>query len=333
MSERVGEPLTITDVPDPTAGDREVVVRVKACGVCHTDLNIVDGLLMENGIGPPIILGHEPVGIIEETGREVTHLSAGDRVGVYWMYGCGQCRYCFAGEEQACTAVPLTASGFTVDGGYAQYTKLPADHAIPVPDGLDFTDAAPLFCAGLTMYRGFKNAGLRPEQRAAVLGIGGLGHLALPIAKAMGAEVIAITSAGKVDLARKLGAHQVVNGADGDVGQQLLEIGGADVVLSTTLDPQAIEQVMQGILPQGALVLTGITTDPLPIVPATVLMAQLRIVGSLVGSRSDMRELLQLAVRNDIRPITEVYPLEEANAVHDRLRANQVRLRAVLTPN
>ena len=150
----------------------------------------------------------------------------------------------------------------------------------------------------------------------------------------MGAEVIAITSTeAKVELARQLGAHHVITNGSGNLGQKLLEVGGADVVLSTTIDPEPLSQVIEGILPKGALVLTGVTTDPLPVVPLMLLFRQQRIIGSLLGSRRDMQELLQLAVQNDIRPMTETYPLEEVNTVHDKLRANQVRFRAVLTPS
>jgi len=334
VSEQARQPLVIKDAPDPSVGARDVLVRVKACGVCHSDLHIVDGLMAARGLDPfPLILGHEVTGVVEEVGSEVRHLKRGAPVGVYWIYGCGTCRYCLAGKEQACVAQPRSASGVTRPGGYAEYIALPADHALALPEELDFVSAAPFFCAGLTMYSGFKNAGLQPGQRAAVLGIGGLGHLAIPIARAMGAEVIALTSTDdKVELARQLGAHHAIVGT-ADLGQKLQEAGGADVVLSTTLEPGAIGGVIPSILPQGTLVLTGLSLNPLPLVPALLVADQLRIIGSAVGSRRDMQELLHLAVQHNIRPMTETYPLEEANAVHDRLRANQVRFRAVLTPD
>ena len=336
VMEDAHQPMVIKEVPDPIIGHRDVLIRIRACGVCHTDLLIADGVYKSFGMDPfPYIPGHEPAGVVEQAGAEVTHLKQGDRVGVYALISCGRCRYCLSGEEESCVTLfsQPQSYGFTMDGGYAQYMAVPADCAISLPPELDFTAAAPLFCAGLTVYPALKNAHLRPGQRAAVLGIGGLGHLAIPIARAMGAEVIAITSTEeKAELSRNLGAHHVISGGD-DIGQKLLEMGGADVVLSTIVDPEPIGKVIQGISPGGALVLTGITTDPLPIVPAALAFKQHRIIGSFIGSRRDMQELLQLAVQHDIRPINEVYPLEETNEVHARLRANQVRFRAVLTPD
>ncbi len=183
----------------------------------------------------------------------------GDRVGVYFFITCGQCRYCLAGEEEACLAWQTGPQicGYTRSGGYAQYANVPADYCLPLPAELDFAAAAPLFCGGTTVYEGLKRAEVRRGQRVAVLGIGGLGHLALQIAKAMGAEVIAITSTdAKAELAKKLGADHVITG-DGNISEKLLGIGGADVVLSTTENSRGNEQVLQGILPKGALALAG----------------------------------------------------------------------------
>ena len=338
VMEQMQQPMLIKDVPTPSVGGDDVLIRIHACGVCHSDLHVAEGMLASFGYDPfPLILGHEITGVVEQVGAEVSHLRPGDRVGAYWRFGCGHCRYCLSGEEEICLRglTNLQAAGVTLSGGYAQYITVRADYAMPLPPELDFVDAAPFLCAGLTMYGGFKNAGLRPGQRAAVLGIGGLGHLGVQVARAMGAEVIAITSTeDKQELAKELGAHHTLHIANsGEVGQKLLATGGADVVLSTTLDSQVIGSVMQGLLPQGALVLTGLTADPLPVVPIALISTQRRIIGSVIGSRQDLREVLQLAVQHKIRPMTESYSLEEVNKVHDRLRANQVRFRAVLTPN
>ena len=281
-------------------------------------------------------MGHEITGTIEAVGMAVNHLKPGDRVGAYWSFGCGRCGCCLSGKEQTCTT-NLTnpqSAGITLDGGYAEYIAIRSDYAIPLPDGLDLTDAAPFFCAGLTMYGAFKNAGLRPGQRAAVLGIGGLGHLAIQIANAMGAEVIAVTSSeGKQDLAKKLGAHHTVVAKGADIGAQVMAIGGTDVALSTTLDTASIGGMMQGLRPQGSLVLTGLTTEPLPVIPLALLMMEQRVIGSVIGSRADMQEVLTLAAQNNIRPMTELYPLEEVNAVHARLNEGKVRFRGILTVN
>ena len=337
VQEQANQPMTLKDVPDPSPGPGEVLVRVKAAGVCHTDIHIADNLLAGFGIEPfPVIMGHEIVGVVEQVGDGVSNANPGDRVGLHFILACGNCPYCQTGEEESCPTFlqGFTALGATADGGYAQYVKAPADRVVHLPEQLDFADAAPFCCAGLTMYGGFKNAGLQPGMRAAVLGIGGLGHLAIPIAKAMGAEVIAITSTeSKGELARQLGASQVIAGAGSDSGQKLMEIGGANVVLSTTVDGEAIVPTMQGLLPQGTLVLTGVTLDPIPIVPMMLIAPQHRVIGSILGSIQQLREVLQLAVDHNFRPMTEIFPLEEANAAHDKLRANQVRFRAVLTPS
>ena len=214
--------MVIKDVPTPSIGEGDVLIRVHACGVCHSDLHIAEGMLGVLGLDPfPLIMGHEIVGTVEETGAEVDHLKPGERVGVYWSFGCGRCPYCLSGKEQICItniASPQMA-GVTLDGGYAEYVKVRADYAVPLPEEVDYVDAAPFLCAGLTMYGGFKNADLRPGQRAAVLGIGGLGHMAIQIARAMGAEVIAITSTeAKQDLAKQLGAHHTIQASGADVG-------------------------------------------------------------------------------------------------------------------
>jgi len=315
--EAAQQPLVVKDVPVPAIGAQDVLIRVQACGLCHTDLHLAEGMFIPFGVNTyPVIPGHEVTGIIDRVGAQVTHLKPGDRAGVYFVWGCGHCSYCMAGEDENCTTL-WTGSrlgGLSQDGGYAEYMKAPAECVMRLPEELDFVDAASLFCGGLTMYGGIKNGGYRPGQRVAVLGVGGLGHLGLQIANAMGAEVIAVTgSAGKKKLAHSLGAHHVINGTGGDVGTQLRALGGAHVVVSTTLDTQLIANAMQGLAIEGALVLTGITVESLPVVPAFLIGFQHRIVGSLVGSRRDMQELLQLAAKHKIRPMTEIFPLAQAN--------------------
>ena len=335
--EQPNQPMVIKDVPDPSVGVNDVLVKVHACGVCPSDLHIADGILSVFGLDPfPLIMGHEIVGEVEQIGAEVTHLKPGDRVGVYWSFGCGHCHYCLSGKEQICITNLSTgnvrSAGVTLDGGYAEYIAVDADYAIPLPDDIDFVEAAPFLCAGLTVYGAFKNAGLLPGQRAAVMGIGGLGHMAIPIAKAMGAEVIAITSTdSKQAMAKELGADHTIHASGADVGQKLLEMGGADVVLPTTVNPETINGALPGLLPHGTLLLVALTTDPLPVIPVQILLTEQRIVGSVIGSRPDYRELMNLAIQNNIRPMTETYALDDVNAVHDRLREGKVRYRAVLT--
>lgn len=332
--ERAQQPLVLTDVPSPALGPGDVLVRIRACGVCHTDLHVADGLLGSFGYNPyPVIPGHEITGCVEAVGADVQRVRPGQRVGVYWWFGCGHCRSCLTGREQACAQAQhdLRAAGLTLNGGYAEQIVVPADYVIELPDGLDDVLAAPLFCAGLTMYAALKGAGVTAASRVAVVGIGGLGHLAVQLARALGAEVIAVTSSeAKVEIARQLGAGHVVAASSGRVGEELRGCGGADVILSTTLDFQTIRDVLKGLLPLGTLVVTGMMPGRLPLDPRSFILGQQRIVGMNIGSRQDLRELLQLAVRHNIRPRVEVYPLEEVNQVHQRLRDNEVRFRAVL---
>lgn len=331
----VDQPLEMREVAIPRVGAGDALLEVEACGVCHTDLHVAEGFFRPFGFEKfPIILGHEAVGRVAEVGEGVKHLKVGDRAGMYFLFSCGLCPSCLSGRETACFTL-LTApqlAGVNVDGGYAQYVRVPAEHLLAIPDALDSVNAAPFLCGGITMYGGLKAAGLRPHQRVAMLGIGGLGHLGIQIAKAMGAEVIAITSEGKQDNARAAGADEVIT-RDGDVGQQLMALGGADVIVSTTLDSGDINKVMQGLRPLGSYVITGMTMDPLTITPAPFALFQQRVIGSIIGTRAEIQELLNLAVRHNIRPQTEVYKLDEANRVHERLRKQQVRLRAVLTPS
>ena len=332
------QPMVIKSVPDPRVGVDDVLIKVRACGVCHSDLHAADGMFAAFGIPFPLIMGHEIVGEVEQVGADVTYLKPGDRVGAYWEFGCGHCHNCLDGKEQLCLtnlgSGHTPALGLTLPGGYAEYVTLGAEYAIRLPDAIDFADAAPFFCAGLTMYGAFKNAELRPGQRVAILGIGGLGHIAIPIAKAMGAEVIAITShEAKEAAAKQLGADHTFTATGVEAGKKLMAMGGADVVLPTTLNTETVIGAMQGLLPRGTLVLTALSFDPLPIVPLPLLLTEQRIIGSFIGGRRDAQELLQLAVQHHIRPITECYGLDDANKAHERLREGKVRYRAVLMPN
>ena len=333
--EQVGAPMSIQDIPTPSVGRRDALIKVAACGVCHTDLHLSEGFFRPFGIDVfPIVPGHEVVGVVEEVGADVTNVKRGDRVGASFFQTCGLCQHCLDGRETACHTLFAgpRMSGFSVNGGYAEFMATRAEFLMKLPDELEFTAAAPLFCGGITMYGGLKQAGLRADQRVAILGVGGLGHLGVAIAKAMGAEVVAITSAGKEAWAKELGADRVI-ARNGNIGQQLLEVGGADVVLSTTIDTADIANVLQGLRVRGSFVLTGMTVAPLSLMPAGFAFAQQRVIGSVIGTRREQAELLDLAVRHRIRPVTETYSLAEANAVHDRLRSQKVRMRAVLLPS
>lgn len=321
-----GEPLAVRDVAVPAIGVGDVLVAVKASGVCYTDLRLIDGPERAE----PIIPGHEPVGVIAAVGAEVPDgLKVGDRVAVHALYACGECEYCARGEDEACVLGVSRLAGFGLDGGYAEYLRVPAERVVALPDGLSFADAAPFCCAGLTVYSALRNGGIEAGQRVAVIGIGGLGHLAISIATALGAEVYAVTgSADKIEVARERGAVWA-----GDATSAAVELGargGAQLVLNTANTLEPLGQLVPGIAKQGAIVLAAADGDALPVPLAMFIGLQLRVIGSFFGSREELREVLELAERHGIRPQVETYPLERVNEVHARLRANEVRFRGVL---
>lgn len=330
--EQYGKPLSIRDIPTPDIGDDDVLVHVEAAGVCATDLKVIDGELGADPSRLPLIPGHEIAGTVEAVGHNVTGVACGDRIAVHALFSCGGCEFCQAGEEEACPDGIPNLAGVSVPGGYAEFVRVPADHVLIAPPSLTSIEIAPLLCAGLTVYSGLKNASLQPGQRVAVLGIGGLGHLAISIASAMGAEVAAITTTtDKAEIATQLGASVVTAGTD--AAEALQRMGGVHVVLNTVDAPEPILQTLGGMRPQSTLVLlTTSVGDLLPIATPLMMGLQMRIVASFFGSRQDLHELLNLAVEHKIRPLVESHVLADVNIAHNRLRNNQVRFRAVLTP-
>ncbi|MEJ2719837.1 MAG: alcohol dehydrogenase catalytic domain-containing protein [bacterium] len=318
-------PLEIADVPVGEPGPGQVRIDVRASGVCYTDLHAWHGVLP---ITPPIVLGHEPVGTIAKVGAGVTHLNVGDRVGVSWHQGgCGRCVYCERHQEKYC-AEPV--SWMQLGGGHAQSMIAEASGCTALPDGLAWETAAPLFCAGYTVMSGYRNASPRPGERVAVVGIGGLGHIALQIAKAMGHEVIAVTgSADKAKEVAEFGADEVLVVRE-NAGRELMEIGGADVVLSTTNSMKHASEMVDGLLPEGRLVVMGVGQDAIQTSPASLLFKQLVVKGSTQNNRSDLVEVLQLAAEGKVKPKLELYKLDEINGVFDRLSEGRVRYRAVV---
>ncbi|MBM3945823.1 MAG: zinc-binding dehydrogenase [SAR202 cluster bacterium] len=327
LVEAANQPPVVRTIPTPTIAAGDALVKMHACGICFTDLRIMSGGIFRSF---PIVLGHEPVGIVQEVGRGVSGVRPGDRVGVHALFTCGTCSYCVEDQEESCDTRQL--AGGAVYGGYAEYMRAPADHLIPLPAGLSFAEAAPFFCAGLTVYAGMKNGGLRPGHRIAVIGIGGLGHMAIPIARALGAEVVAVTSSpDKAETARALGAQHVTSGKQ--VGDDLRDLGGVHVALDTSGSWSAVQSVLPGLRMQSALVLlagTGQGTEP-PVPTSMIGGKQMRVQGSFYGSRTDVRELLALAEGHHIRPLVERFPLEQVAQAQEKVRSNQVRFRAVLT--
>ncbi len=332
VCEAFGKPLQFKELPTPSPGPGDVLVRVKGCGVCHSDLHLVDGDWASWGTPLPIVPGHEVTGVVEEAGEGVTSLSRGDRVGVPWMqYACGQCAPCKAGAEMLCAAQRST--GVTVNGGYAEYVVAPAAFTHRIPERLDLVDAAPLLCAGITVFAPLRRAGNVAGKTVAVAGLGGLGHLAVRMAAAMGAHVVAILRGqGKAEFARKLGAHEIVDSEKEKIGRALAKMGGADLILVTGISARLFEQCVPGLGPNGTMVLLAAVAENASILPAGLLTGQKRIMGSLIGTRDDMDAMLRFAADNDIRAVVERHPLSAANDVLSKLRDGKVRLRAVLTP-
>lgn len=332
VCEKFGNPLAIRDLPVPEPGPGEVLVRVTACGVCHSDLHLVDGDWADWGTPLPIVPGHEAAGIVEKCGPGVESPRPKDRVGIPWMqYACGQCPACRGGAEMLCAAQKST--GVTVHGGYAEWIVAPAAFVHRIPDALDLVEAAPLLCAGITVFAPLRRSGNLAGKTVAVAGIGGLGHLGLKMAACMGAHVVAVLRGDeKVELARRFGAHDVVDMEKEKPGRALARMGGADVILLTGISVKLFEQLIPGIGPNGTLFVLAAVGEAAKIIPAGLITGQKRIAGSVIGTRDDMDAMLRFAADHRIVPLVEAHPLSEVNGVLDRLRQGKVRLRAVLTP-
>ena len=327
-----GAPLDIEELPTPSPADDEVLIQLEACGVCHSDLHIIDGDLpaFRAAAKPRVIPGHEAVGRIVARGKAVAHLELGQRVGVAWLYqSCGSCEPCREGNENLCRRGVIT--GLMVDGGYAEFMKAKASHAIPVPDALGAEEAAPLFCAGVTVYRALRNAGAAPGQRVAVFGVGGLGHLAVQIAKAMGAEVIGVDVSGeKLALAKELGAASVILASDTDALKGLVKAGGVHVAIVTSSVNTAFDAALAVLRPTGTLAVVGLPAAPLNFAAMALVGREIRILGSAVGTRADLRAVLDMAASGKLKCRTQAQPLEQINQVLDRMRSGGIYGRVVL---
>ena len=332
VCEAFGKPLVLREVPEPTVGLDEVLIRMKGCGVCHSDLHLVDGDWKDWGTPLPIIPGHEVTGVVEKVGDQVTTLQPGDPVGVPWMqYACGHCPACRSGSEMLCAAQKST--GVTVNGGYAERVKAPAAFTHRIPEELDLVIAAPLLCAGITMFSPLRRAGNLSGKTVAIAGIGGLGHLGVRMAAAMGAHVVAITRGdGKKEMAHGLGACEVIDTGKEKAGMQLARMGGADLILLTGISAKLFEELIPGLAPNGTLVVLAAIAETAKVIPAALLTGQKRIMGSVVGTRDDMDAMLRFAADHGIAATVEKHSLAKVNDILDRLRKNEVRLRAVLTP-
>jgi propanol-preferring alcohol dehydrogenase len=327
------KPLLFEEVDCPKPGADDVLIQVEACGVCHSDLHVADGDWPQFAkiVKRPLILGHEIAGRVVEKGKTVRNLEIGDRVGVPWIYWtCGECEFCKEGNENLCTKQKIT--GVTVDGGYAEFVKAPASHALKIPDGLSSIEAAPLFCAGVTVYRALEQAGVSRGQRLAIFGLGGLGHMAVQIGREFGAEVIAIDiSEEKIAHAKSSGAATALNAATADVAKQLRSAGGVHVALVCSAAKAAYDTAFSCLRPTGTLLVVGLPADNICFPPILMAGGEVRIKASAVGTREDVRGVLAMAAAGRIRCEVTSRPLAFANDAFQQLRDGQVAGRIVLT--
>lgn len=305
-------------VPEPQAG--QVLIRVCASGLCYTDIHQTHHKLPSY----PWVLGHEPVGEIIKLGPNVKTRKLGERVGVPWVQkGCGKCEACLQDKTQECNNAIET--GVNIPGGHAQYLVAYEEGAVPLPDSLSYEQAAPLFCAGYTVWSAIRMAEPKAGERIAVLGIGGLGHLAIQLARAAGYETVAVTNTkDKISLALSLGASQVVAN-----GQELSDKGGADILLSTTNSYKTTADAMRGLRSNGRVMIIGIDSNPL-VLPWRLIARQIRVIAVQQGPRSYLHEVLQIAAEGKVKSLIEEFPLQEVAKAYERVSTGAVRFRAVI---
>ena len=326
----LGAPLDIREVPVPAVGPGQVLIRIRASGVCHTDLHAAQGDWPVKPT-PPFIPGHEGVGEVAAIGAGVTHLKEGDRVGAPWLHtACGRCPHCVGGWETLCESQQNT--GYSVDGGYAEYVRADANYVGALPDGIDFGPAAPVLCAGVTVYKGLKELEAKPGDWVAISGIGGLGHMAVQYAKAMGLRVVAVdVHDSKLKLARDLGADLTFNAVDQDpVGELQKQMGGVHGVLVTAVSNAAFGQAVGMVRRGGFLSLNGLPPGDFPLPIFEVVLKRITIRGSIVGTRNDLAESLAFAAEGKVTAHFSWDELDNINAIFDRMKAGTIDGRVVL---
>ncbi len=318
----LNSPWEIREVPTPEPDANQVLIKIGASGLCYTDVHITKGNIPTQF---PRTLGHEPVGEIVAIGSAVTSRQVGDRVGVPWVQSsCGRCEWCLRGKKMFCQQ--QIGTGVQTQGSHAEYMIAYADSTMLLPDSISYEQAAPVFCAGYTVWSGLRFADPKPHEKVAILGIGGLGHLAVQYSKAAGFETIAIThSKDKEKLVRDLGADEVV--ADGEALQKM---GGADVILVTGNSYKAASAALKGLRPDGRMVLMGISEEPLE-VTGDIINNRSRIIGSMQNGDEYLYEALDYVAKGKVKVISETYSLNDISRVYDRVANGEVRFRAVIT--
>ncbi len=324
-----GGNFEVVERPIPEPGRDQVRIKVEACGICHSDALVKEG--QWPGIQYPRIPGHEVSGRIDAIGAEVTLWKPGQRVGVGWHGGnCFECEPCRRGDFVLCQNEKITAIHF--DGGYAEYMVVAAEAVAAMPDGLHADEAAPLLCAGITVYNALRNSGARGGDLVAVQGIGGLGHLGIQYARQMGFRTVAIgRGADKQPLAKKLGAHEYVDTNMGAPAEALQKLGGARVILATAPDSKSMSALVDGLGGNGTLMIVGAGFESLTVTPLQLIGGKKSIKGWASGTARDSEDTLQFSSLTGVRPMIERYPLEKAADAYQQMISGKARFRVVLT--
>lgn len=323
-----GQALTLVDrnIPSPQQG--QVRLRIQACGVCHSDSFSKEG--HRPGISYPIVPGHEIVGLIDELGEGVLNFKQGQRVGVGWYGGhCRMCEPCRRGDLIHCERASIP--GVTYDGGYADYMIAPQEALVAVPEELSSADAAPLLCAGITTFNALRNSQAKPGDLVAILGIGGLGHLAVQFAAKMGFRTVAVARGqDKQQAAKDLGAHDYIDSTTQDVAKTLQSLGGAKVILATVTNSDAMNEAIGGLGYAGTLVVVGVSMDPVKITPMQLITSGQSVKGWASGASIDSEDTLRFSAITGVRAQIERFPLEKAAEAYDRMMSGKARFRIVL---
>ena len=319
--------LVTRQFPDPGPG--QVRIRVQACGVCHSDSLTKEGLWP--GLQFPRVPGHEIAGVLDAVGPEVPVFKVGQRVGLGWHGGhCNYCTPCRRGDFMLCENQPI--SGINYDGGYADYVLAPANAIALIPDDLNDADAGPLLCAGVTTFNALRNSGARTGDTVAILGIGGLGHLAIQYAAKAGYRTVAVARGqDKGPLAKQLGAHIYIDSTTQEPAKELQKIGGAHIILSTVTSAKALEWVIDGLAPAGKFIVVGAPDGPVVINPFPLLLGRRTVAGWPSGTGMDSEDTLNFSVLAGVKPMIETYPLEKAEEAYARMMSGHARFRVVLT--
>ncbi|MEV6112765.1 alcohol dehydrogenase [Streptomyces sp. NPDC052109] len=327
-----GGPFELAERQVPEPGRGQVRIAVEACGICHSDALFVNAELP--GVALPVVPGHEIAGRIEELGEGTQDRGwqVGDRVAVGWFGGsCGHCGPCRQGDFIVCRN--LQVPGWAYDGGFGEKVIAPVDALARIPEALAASDAGPMACAGVTVFNGLRRSSAKAGDRVAVLGLGGLGHLAVQYAAALGFETVGIArGAEKADFAKRLGAHHYVDSTSGTpVAEALQSLGGVNVVLATAGNSEAIAATVDGLAPRGELVVIGADSEPMGIVPAQLLMTGRIVRGHPSGTSQDVEDTMAFSALHGIRPMTETVPLDGAAEAYQKMLSGKARFRMVLT--